>query len=96
MFTPEDLAWPFSIWCKYNRDTIFRGRSVRQRADRYTAPRIGFEGEGPGILLDQLPMWKGLLGELKPGPADFGGRIASTETGYVEMALELRRQGDLA
>jgi hypothetical protein len=43
-----------------------------------------------------LPVLKGLLGELKPGPAGFGGRIASTEIGYVEMTLELRRQGDLA
>ncbi|PMD43635.1 hypothetical protein L207DRAFT_510144 [Hyaloscypha variabilis F] len=90
VFTPEDPAWPFNTWYKYNREAIFAGRSVRQWAERYTPHHIEIEGAVP---LDQMPKWKDFSGSW--GPANFGRRMVTTEKGYIGMALELSRRGDL-
>lgn len=91
VFTPEDPAWPFNTWYKYNRDALFAGRSVRSWAAQYNPDKI--EIEGRGIPLDQMPMWKDFAGSW--GPANFGRRMVTTQKGYVGMALELSRRGDL-
>jgi len=91
VFTPEDPAWPFNTWYKYNRDALFAGRSVRQWAERYNPHQI--EIEGGAIPLDQMPMWKDFSGSW--GPANFGRRMVTTDKGHIGMALELSRRGDL-
>jgi hypothetical protein len=91
VYTPEDPAWPFNTWYKYNRDALFAGRSVRSWAERYNPDQI--EVEGQEVPLDQMPMWKDFSGSW--GPANFGRRMITTEKGYVGMALELSRRGDL-
>lgn len=91
VFTPEDPAWPFNTWYKYNRDALFAGRSVRAWAERYNPGNI--EVEGQEVPLDQMPMWKDFSGSW--GPANFGRRMVTTEKGYIGMALELSRRGDL-
>jgi hypothetical protein len=91
VFTPQDPAWPFNTWYKYNRDAVFAGRSVRQWAERYNSHQI--EIEGGVVPLDQMPMWKDFSGSW--GPANFGRRMVTTQKGYVGMTLELSRRGDL-
>jgi hypothetical protein len=93
VFTPEDPAWPFNTWYKYNRDAVFAGRSVRQWAELFTPTHIEVEGEASGTPLDQMPMWKDFSGSW--GSANFGRRMVTTEKGRVGMALELSRRGDL-
>jgi hypothetical protein len=89
--TPEDPAWPFNTWYKYNRDALFAGRSVRSWAERYNPDQI--EVEGKSTPLEKMPMWEDFSGSW--APANFGRRMVTTDKGYVGMALELSRRGDL-